>query len=215
MGRWQNVTFVQTEDIGGVERVLHDLVATRGRTIVTPSRRTPAHYDPMQYGMADEVARWAIAGFRGAPGWTVVRTAPFELLLTGEPLLLVRLARGVGANAFSYNLYDSDSQFLCEASPRGRVERSGFVASDHERHWNGEPPEDRLDARFHLIAAPASVEQALAGADLDAAAAEIAAAFGGRNREHCDNGFLVEVLVPHAPLPVDGFVLYADRDVDR
>ena len=39
--------------------------------------------------------------------------------------------------------------------------------------------------------------------------------FGGDNHAHCDNGFLVEVLVPHARMPVDGFVLYADRDVKR
>ncbi|EAU65227.1 hypothetical protein STIAU_4050 [Stigmatella aurantiaca DW4/3-1] len=34
--------------------------------------------------------------------------------------------------------------------------------------------------------------------------------FGGSNAKHCDNLFLVETLVPHAPLPVDGFVLYAE-----
>jgi hypothetical protein len=216
MGLWQNIAFVQTEDIGRVERVLHELVVARGRTITTPVRRTPTQYDPMQYGTGDEVARWGIAGFRGAPGWTVVRTAPFELLLTGEPLLLGELARGVGANAFSYNLYDGDSHFLCEASPAGRIERSGFVGSDPEKHWGEDgPDEDRIDPCFRIVAAPASVQHALAGDHLDAAAAELVAAFGGANRRYCDNLFTIEVLLPHAPLPVDGFVLYADRDVDR
>lgn len=216
MGLWQNVAFVQTEDIGRVERVLHELVVARGRTIVTPPRRTPGPYDPMQYGTGDEVARWGIAGFRGAPGWTVVRTAPLELLLTGEPLLLAELARGLGTSAFQYNLYDGDSHFLCEASGGGRIERSGFVGTDPEQHWGGDgPDEDRIDACFHLVAAPASVQRALAGDHLDAAAAEVAATFGGPNRAHCDNLFVVEVLVPHAAMPVDGFVLYADLHVDR
>ncbi|GMU08962.1 hypothetical protein [Corallococcus caeni] len=34
--------------------------------------------------------------------------------------------------------------------------------------------------------------------------------FGGANARHCDNLFLVETLVPHAPMPIDGFVLYAE-----
>lgn len=34
--------------------------------------------------------------------------------------------------------------------------------------------------------------------------------FGGPNAWYCDNLFLVETLVPHAPMPVDGFVLYAE-----
>jgi hypothetical protein len=34
--------------------------------------------------------------------------------------------------------------------------------------------------------------------------------FGGPNAEHCDNLFMVQTLIPHAPLPIDGFVLYAE-----
>jgi hypothetical protein len=43
----------------------------------------------------------------------------------------------------------------------------------------------------------------------------IKAVFGGPNSQHCDNLFLVETLVPHAPMPVDGFVLYAEVGNER
>jgi hypothetical protein len=37
--------------------------------------------------------------------------------------------------------------------------------------------------------------------------------FGGEAAEYCDNGFLVETLIPHAPLPLSpAFVLHGDRD---
>ena len=50
----------------------------------------------MQYGLGDEVQRWGVAGFQGSPGWTVLRTAPFELLMQGHPPLLARLAARLG-----------------------------------------------------------------------------------------------------------------------
>jgi hypothetical protein len=34
--------------------------------------------------------------------------------------------------------------------------------------------------------------------------------FGGPNARHCDNLFLVETLIPHSPMPIEGFVLYAE-----
>jgi hypothetical protein len=65
----------------------------------------------MQYGLGDEVQRWGVAGFQGAPGWTVLRTAPFELLMQGAPPLLARLATRMDVPAFQYNLYDSAPEF--------------------------------------------------------------------------------------------------------
>ena len=46
----------------------------------------------------------------------------------------------------------------------------------------------------------------------DAKAEAIRLVFGGKSAEHCDNGFLVETLIPHAPLPLrPAFVFYGDR----
>ncbi|MDY7227610.1 hypothetical protein SYV04_14450 [Hyalangium sp. s54d21] len=223
----------------------------------------------MQYGLGDEVQRWGVAGFQGAPGWTVLRTAPFELLMQGNPPLLARLAARLGVPAFQYNIYDSTSDFLLEVDGGGRVERSGFVGVDVTRYWGSHPPEDRFNVRFHLIdpsavaswAAEAMPEARVAGWWPDSSSAQeqadllhwlgeigadidrgvytwrahpahvvrklasapsvflptegcvdeaIMTVFGGPNSTHCDNLFLVQTLVPHARMPVAGFVLYAE-----
>lgn len=81
MGTWLNVAFIQSADTSHVEKELSRLLTESGRRLTTPKPRTPEPYDPMQYGLGDEVQLWGVAGFQGAPGWTVLRTAPFELLV--------------------------------------------------------------------------------------------------------------------------------------
>lgn len=240
MGTWLNVGFVQTEDLARLESELRGLLEQSGRHLVHPHRRTPERYDPMQYGHGEEAPRWGLAGFPAAPGWCALRTAPYELLIEPDTRLLSQLARRLGTVAFQYNLYDGTSDFLVEADAQGAFERSG-VGSHHnwERLWGGEPPMDRLEARFRCVdprpaarlarerwpalrvsrggVHPSEVVLALAE---DAASftgesrvEAVRLVFGGENAEHCDNGFLVETLIPHAPLPVHpAFALYADRD---
>lgn len=285
MGTWLNVAFIQCADTTQVERELSRMLVEGGRRLTTPKPRTPERYDRMQYGLGDEVHRWGVAGFHGAPGWTVLRTAPFELLMQGTPPLLARLAESVGAPAFQYNIHDSSSGFLMEVDAAGRVELSGYVAHDPTQYWNGAPPMDRVHARFYIIdpsdvaawsesampearvrgmlsaserehlstgfktyleareaelmrwlgevgaeigpdpttnafrvwkVHPAHVIRRLAHVGSDFLDADwcveptIKTVFGGSNSEHCDNLFLVQTLVPHAPMPVDGFVLYAE-----
>lgn len=40
----------------------------------------------------------------------------------------------------------------------------------------------------------------------------ISKVFGGVNARHCDKSLLIEILIPHAPMPTDGFVLYAETN---
>ncbi|NOK08094.1 hypothetical protein [Corallococcus exercitus] len=274
------MAFIQCTDLARVERELSRLLVEAGRRLTTPGPRTPERYDRMQYGLGEEVRRWGLAGFHGAPGWTVLRTAPFELLMQGTPPLLARLASRLGVPAFQYNIYDTSSEFLMEVDAGGRVELSGYVGQDFTRYWNGEPPMDRVDTRFRIIdpsevaawaessmpearvtgwlatssgkppetdfdrllesqradlvrwlgqlgtridpgsqewtVHPAHIVRRLAHAGSASLPTEecvepaIKTVFGGANARHCDNLFLVETLVPHAPMPVDGFVLYAE-----
>ena len=280
MGTWLNVAFIQCADTARVKRELSRLLVEGGRRLTTPKPRTRERHDRMQYGLGDEVQRWGLAGFHGAPGWTVLRTAPFELLMQGTPPLLARLSSRLGVPAFQYNIYDSTPEFLMEVDAGGRVELSGFVGQDVTRYWNSEPPMDRLETRFRIIdpsavaawaesampearvtgwlypshanssltdfdkllesqradlvrwlgqlgiridpeshewrVHPAHIVRRLAQAGSAFLPAEesvepaIKTVFGGPNAKHCDNLFLVETLVPHAPMPVDGFVLYAE-----
>jgi hypothetical protein len=278
MGTWLNVAFIQCGDVDWVEEALSRLVAERGRRFVTPRRRKTDHRDPMQIGKGDEVRRWGIAGFRGAPGWTAIRTAPFELLMQGDRPLLARLSERVGAPAFQYNIHDSSAGLLMETDASGRVHLSGYVSHEPSEYWNGDPPMDRVEPRFHIIdpsdvAAWAEIAMPEARVkvmdtskgELEKKDPELArwlrdigaevglpecrpgfynvwtfhpshairqfaqagddgifldpdwcvepsfkTVFGGPNAKHCDNLFMVETLIPHAPLTVDGFVLYAE-----
>lgn len=286
---------LQTDDLPSVRASLNSLLATRRRTIVHPLPRKPERFDPMQYGASDEVARWGFAAFPGAPGWTVLRTAPLELAIDppGSRTLLAELAVELSVKAFQYNVYDGSSHFLYEVDERGRVERSGFVGSDPARHWGEPPPADRCSVRFcvvdpgpavecSLAAAPsarvsgmvptyvrpssrsakpeiealwddmertararrerllewlertggvvtvgglwshhpAQVVLALADGDTDFLPIEgvvdraMTTVFGGPNREHCDNGFIVETLIPHRRTSMPGFLLFAEKVVD-
>jgi hypothetical protein len=82
--------------------------------------------------------------------------------------------------------------------------------------WLGQPG-TRIDPESHEWRVhPAHIVRRLAQAGSaflpaeECVAPAIKTVFGGPNARHCDNLFLVETLLPHAPMPVDGFVLYAE-----
>jgi hypothetical protein len=145
----------------------------------------------MQFGTAETSPRWGIAGFAGAPGWTVLQTAPLELLC--DPVgRLGALARRLGRAAFQLNVYDGDSVLLLEYGPDGRRETSGFSSADPTRGHGGPPPEDRTHPRFRLI---------------DARAAASAA------RQH--NTRTVGIFVPRTTLPIKSPIVRAAVEARR
>jgi len=277
MGKWMNVAFVQTGDLGRLEAAVERLLEEAGRHQVRPPPRTPEPYDPMQYGHGEDVPRWGLAGFLALPGWCALRSAPYELLMEGEAPFLARLTEQLGTVGFQYNLYDSTGEFLFEADAQGGIEQSGLGGSHNwQRLWRGaEPSMERLEVCFRRvdpgpaarlarerrpelwvseIASSGPEEEALrawlaavggetfthqypggsltrwrahaahvvlamvGGQDAsflsgDVKAEAVRLVFGGEAAEYCDNGFLVETLIPHAPLPLSpAFVLYGDRD---
>ncbi len=202
MGLWDNTAFVATADLTAVATALTALVAEVGRVPVHPSPRTPSARDSMQYGRAGDVATWGIALIAGAPGWTVLKTAPLELLIdahAAEPPILTGLATRLGVYAFQHNAYDGDSTLLFEATPDGRSSVTGFCSHDPQRfHDDPMPGPDALEARLALadraaleafLATRVATAGSVAGfvwADRpptsDAAYAELVAAEGARLR---------------------------------
>ena len=217
MGEWDNTAYLRTGDLATVERALTDLFAAEGYDPVRrPPRRQSERYDSMQYGDAAGNRRWALALFPGAPGWSVVKTAPFELLCepvaAGQNPRLAALAVALGCDALQLNLYDGDSVVLLESAADGRVGVSGFRgAADDPLDFHGlRIAPKRLQAGFHLVRVPAELAAAVRAGPVEAWQAA-AVTLGGPSAAECDNGVQVERLIPCQPIAEPGRALYFER----
>jgi len=156
--------------------------------------------------------------FPGSPGWTVVKTAPFELLGERAPgarrMRLVELAVRLGVEACQVNLYGSSALVLVEADRTGRCVLSGYCAHsaalDPLRFHQEQIAEERVGVRFevlslrHLVEASRHQEQDEPWLDSDDLVERLAETLGGSNAAWCDNRTMVDVLIPHAALPTPG-----------
>jgi hypothetical protein len=236
MGYWENTAYVNDGNSSAVTEALIALFANEGmRLIPAPPERKRAWYEPMQYATALQNNLWGLAVFPGAGGWTVIKTAPLELLGERAPgagrMRLVELASRLRVGALLYNVYDSNPALLTETDGRGDYRLSGYV---HESSNNPNPleyygetlSEDRLEPRFELLPLQScvdashydlhSADAALAAklatyVDADKLARRLAMVLGGPNARWCDNGTSVDLLVCHKRLPIEGAdVLYFD-----
>ena len=216
MGYWTNTTYLNHADCGEVAGALTRLIEAESRRRVDrPPTRVPGQYDPMQYKGADQNPLWGIAVFPGAPGWTVIKTAPLELL--GERadgkkrMRLSELSAALGSPGFQYNVYDSSGAVLVEVDPAGTILLSGIPYDPdddpdritfHEEPWN---VLERFDIRFEILPLEADP-------DFDQMAARLAMELGGSNSKLCDNLTSVVTLQRHLPLEAAGGIeLYFKR----
>ena len=216
MGYWTNTTYLNHGEHEAVAAELVRLIEAEGRRRVErPPERVPDQYDPMQYKGADENALWGIAVFPGATGWTVIKTAPLELLgerATGKQRMrLAELVAALGCAGFQYNVYDGSAAILVEVDSAGTLLLSGMpydIEGDPDHvTFHGEPWDvlDRFDIRFEILPLEAHP-------DFDTMAEQLAQQLGGPNREFCDNLTSVVTLQTHLPLAAAGGIeLYFER----
>src|SRR4051812_27197041 len=99
--------------------------------IAAPSTRERLLVEPMQYDVALYNDLWGFAVFPGAPGWTVIKTAPLELLAEraagASRMRLAEVCVSLSSSAFQLNVYDSTERVLVEVSATGEVVISGFT----------------------------------------------------------------------------------------
>ncbi|MCK8502932.1 hypothetical protein VZQ01_35830 [Myxococcus faecalis] len=101
------------------------------------------------------------------------------------------------------NLHTKDSELVRWLSDVGAEVDSSAGWPGHYDVWTFHPA--------HVIRKFTEVDDTSLFLDADwCAEPAFKTVFGGPNAEHCDNLFMVQTLLPHAPLPVDGFVLYAE-----
>ena len=215
MGRWQNTTYVACGDVSRVADTLVALCRDEGMgPVARPALRQPPRYDPMQYADALENNLWGAAVFPGAPGWTVVKTAPFELLAERAPgaggMRLAALGNRLGAGGCQVNLYDSSALILLEMDRCGGCVLSGHHPAGGLTFRDEEIAEDRVEVRFdslplrHLIGQ--CTHDAYGGPllDNDELVDRLAQTLAGANAAWCDNRIMVDCLMPHRPLPIPG-----------
>ena len=215
MGLWANTTYVEHGSVPEVARAVTALCAAEGMDRVsTPPQRERERMDPMQYQGALHNDLWGLAIFPGAPGWTVMQTAPLELLAGraagASRMRLAELCASLSAPAFQLNVYDSTETVLVEVSAAGEVVTSGFRMPDGAADpfaWHGERlSEETLEPAFRLH----PFQDVVADAELaDDWAERLASRFGGANASFCDNFVSVDTLISHKPLDaVGGEALY-------
>jgi hypothetical protein len=217
MGFWTNITYLNHANHEEVAARLVRLAEAEGRRRVNrPPTRVPERYDPMQYKGADENALWGIAVFPGIAGWTVIKTAPLELLgerATGQQRMrLAELTSALGCAGFQYNVYDSSGAVLVEVDPTGIVLLSGIPydieCEPDQLTFHGEPWDvlERFEVRFDIL--PLETDP-----DFDQMAQRLARELGGPNSQFCDNLTSVVTLQRHLPLEAAGGIeLYFARN---
>jgi hypothetical protein len=212
MGYWVNTTYVNHGDVQSLANALEVLCVSEGmERVQAPSQRERLLVEPMQYEDALQNDLWGVAIIPGAPSWTVIQTAPLELLAERAPgaqrMRLANLCMKLSASAFQLNVYDSTGTILVEVSKDGEVLTSGFNMEgegDDPFAWHDERlSEDFFEAQFRMH----PFQNLVAGATLGEEFAEILAErFGGHNSEFCDNLVSVDTLINHKPLSVPGGV---------
>lgn len=163
MGEWGQVTFFRTDDLDAIERALGGLCLAEGLVAAPYVRRKRERWDRMQYGTGATSDRWAIALGAGKGGWSVVKTAPLELLAepgaSGEHRL-GSIARVLRCEALHVSLYDGTAMLIAEATPAGEVALSGYTMDGLNFH-GVELDEERAEPRIESRNVPPSVHAAL------------------------------------------------------
>ncbi|HEX7111209.1 MAG TPA: hypothetical protein VF216_02105 [Mizugakiibacter sp.] len=207
MGYWVNTTYIRHDDVDEVAAALTAACAAEGmQRVPSPPARERRRLEPMQYQGALSNDLWGAAIFPGAPSWTVIQTAPLELLAERAPgaprMRLVDLCRRLSASAFQLNVYDGTAAVLAEVSSDGDLLLSGYGAATDSFEWHGEPLDEAfIEAQFRLHAHPG---RELAGMGAEEKARAIARHFGGRNAAFCDNRVSVDTLISHKPFDAPG-----------
>ena len=207
MGYWQNTTYLKHGDVEVVTLAIDRVFAREGmRPAADPPLRTRMRVEPLQYDGALDNDLWGLAVFPGVTGWSVIKSAPLELLAerpaANERMRLAEICEQLKTTAFQVNVYDGSEAVLVEVSADGEVLLSGFNAqSPDPMHWNGMPvTEERIRPMFEIHA----LEHLLGGAVGEDLARAAAHQIGGANADFCDNLVSVDTLICHKPFTAPG-----------
>lgn len=208
MGYWENTTYVKAEDPSAIIATMKRLFSEEGMQLVPqPSPRERCEYEPMQYAPALENDLWAVAVFPGKPGWSVIKSAPLELLSEFAPNesrpRISHLCQTLGTSAFQFNVYDGAAVLLCEVEGSGELHVSGMADFNRDpTSWHGMVlDEDAYEPRFQVLPFQEMLSGAYGG---DQMASVLAGEFGGLNASCCDNLTSVDSLIGNLDVEAPG-----------
>jgi hypothetical protein len=200
MGYWVNTVYVHHDGVADIAAALEQLFAIEGMSRVELPERKRMSVEPLQYDSALHNDIWGVAIFPGAPGWTVMQTAPLDLL--AEPVSHIErrrislLCERLSASALIVNVHDSSETLLAECSPTGEVFLSGWIgqpgAADPYREYIASITEEDMPLRFRIHESLASRYDGDWGEEF---AAFVAGECAGENASFCDNLVSVDTLV--------------------
>jgi hypothetical protein len=214
VGYWENTTYVRHGRAAEVASCLASLFESEGMTPIEPppQRAHGGTREPMQYGDALHNDFWGVAVIPGAPSWTIVKTAPLELLgerrQEADRIRLAEACATLSVSAIQVNVYDSVGIVLVEVSQSGDALLSGFnTLGPDALAWHSERIEEANvipQFRIHPLGdLPGDHHRAVN------VARGLADRLGGRNHSFCGNQVSVNTLVTHKPLEAsDAIVSY-------
>ena len=205
MALWENTVYLACEAGARVAQALTAAFAAEGmQPVPPPARRTRQAIEPMQYAGALDNDLWALAWFPGAPGWSVLKTAPLDLLVeraAGAPRMrLAALCAALDCVALHFACYDGDIM-LTEVARNGEVLLSGIHTPGSDplcRHGETVAEEHYRPALRRLR----FVQPIDFTAGAERASAALGELLGGPNAAARSNLVSVQTLVEHQPLVV-------------
>jgi hypothetical protein len=207
MALWENTVYLACTAGERLVQALAAAFATEGmQPVPPPAPRERQTVEPMQYAGALDNDLWAVAVFPGASGWSLIKTAPLDLLVEraaqAPRMRLAALCARLDCVALHFASYDGDIM-LTEVARDGDVLLSGI-------HTPGSDPL----VRHGEVVAEANYRPGLRRLRLlspvdftagpERASAALGAQLGGANAAARDNLVCVQSLIEHRPLPMPG-----------
>jgi len=221
MGYWENTAYIATGNSALIADHIVCLSESEGMLhIPRPPQRERVLVESMQYQTALENNMWALAVFPGSPGWTVIKTAPLDLLGEISPatnrIRFVDLCTALQAPGFILNIYDGSSgAVLVETDGTGKQALSGHAYPHDPLSFYGTPmSEEYLEIQFRYLTDLQSLidHSHYPGSeytDYEKLSSQVATTLGGLNSSYCDNLTSVDTLISHKPLSAnDGIDIY-------
>ena len=154
---WNYTDCIRSDNLDAIQRAIIHLLSEEGYRYLPnpPQPLSPKLLKKFAYPW-QTLPNLAIVGlFVGAKGWTIVKTAPMELLCRrvrgATRLRLSELAIQLGCDAFHYSAYSGFEGILLEADANGNTFISGWAENYlPQDNFHGEPSRDQ-NLRFHLL----------------------------------------------------------------